>query len=206
MRLRSTLMAMALVATLGACVSGYTLIAASAPVKVATGEMTVTPSIAWNKAPRVYDQPKYEEVWTADGVLLNQVTFYAGVPEGQALIKQKKKDEKQAPLFNATMLPQEVAEFVESTYRVVTGSTVFTVSSLKPAAFAGGQGFQLDFDYVLQADEVKRKGRAIGAIKNKKLYMMVYEGTATHYYDLYLAEFDKIVSTAQILNAGAQTS
>jgi hypothetical protein len=60
----------------------------------------------------------------------------------------------------------------------------------------------MDFDYVLQSDEVKRRGRAIGAIRDKKLYMMVYEGTATHYFDLYISEFDRMVTSAQIPGTG----
>jgi hypothetical protein len=200
--MRRFFMTCTLAAVLAGCASGYTLVPAAVPAKVAAASFTVTPSAAWNKAPRGVDQPKYEEVWTADGPLLNSVTFYGGVPEGKALIKQRKKAEQQAPLFKASMLPQEVAEFVESTYRVTSGSTAFTVSSLRPATFAGAQGFAMDFDYVLQSDEVKRRGRAIGAIKDKKLYMMIYEGTATHYFDLYASEFDKVAASAQIISAG----
>ncbi len=198
---RKLVTVLALTAMLGACATGYSLIAAATPVAVADGGMTVTPGVAWNKAPRSSDQPRYEEVWTADGVLLNTITFYGGVPEGKALIRQRKSAERQAPLFKANMLPQEVAEFVESTYRVLSGSTVFNMESLKPAIFAGEQGFQLDFNYVLQSDELKRKGRAIGAIKNGKLYMMMYDGTATHYFDAMAGEFDRVVKTARISGA-----
>lgn len=195
---RKLMSVMIVAAMLGACATGYSLIAAATPVKVADGGMTVTPSVAWNKAPRGYDQPRYEEVWTADGILLNTVTFYAGVPEGKALIRLRKSAERQAPLFKAAMLPQEIAEFVESTYRVLSGSTVFNVESLKPSVFAGEQGFQMDFNYVLQSDELKRRGRAVGAIKNGKLYMMLYDATATHYFEATAAEFDRIAKSAQI--------
>jgi hypothetical protein len=199
--MRRLMMTCTVATFLAGCAGGYSLVPAAVPAKVAAASFIVTPSVAWNKMPRGYNQPKYEEVWTADGPLLNTVTFYGGVPEGKALIKQRKKAEQHAPLFRATMLPQELAEFVESTYRVTSGSTAFSVSSLKPATFAGARGFSMDFDYVLQSDEVKRRGRAIGAIKDNKLYMMIYEGTTTHYFDLYAREFDRVAASAAIITA-----
>jgi hypothetical protein len=186
---------------LAGCAGGYTLVNQAAPIVVAKA-MTVTPSVAWNHAPRRTDQFAYEEVWTADGVLLNQVTFYGGVPEGKKLIRQQKRDEQQVPVFRATMLPQELAEFVEGNYRVLSGSTAFTVEAVAPASFAGSDGFTMDFKYVLQSDEIKRRARATGAIKNGKLYMMIYEGTETHYFPAYLSEFEKLVRSVQINVAG----
>jgi hypothetical protein len=200
--IKKKLLPVCVVLALSACASvGYTLISATVPVKVANSMMTVTPGIAWNKMPSQFDQPKYEEVWTADGVLLNTLTFYAGVPDGKALIRQRKSAEKQAPLFKSSMLLPEVAEFVESSYRTLTGSPVFNVSALKPASFGGLPGFDLAFDYVLPSDEVKRKGRAVGAIKDGKLYMILYDGTATHYFDAYTSEIEQVVASVTFASA-----
>jgi hypothetical protein len=195
------LVTVATISLLAGCAQTYSLINQSAPVVVAKG-MSVTPAINWNKVPRRADQLAYEEVWTVDGEQLNQVTFYSGIPEGKKLIRQRKKDEAQVPVFKASMLPQELAEFVEGNYRVLSGSTAFTVEKIAPATFAGSSGFVMDFAYVLQSDEVKRRARATGAVKGGKLYMMIYEGTQTHYYPAYLSEFEKLVNSAQITVAG----
>jgi hypothetical protein len=200
---RSAILALIPALFLNGCATGYSLVAAATPVKVAEGAMIVTPSLAWNKVPRSYDQPRYEEIWTSDGALLNSVTFYAGVPDGKALIRQRKSAERQAPLFNATMLPQEIAEFIESTYRVLSGSTVFQMQSLKPAAFAGEQGFLMEFTYILQSDELKRRGKAVGAVKDGKLYLVMLDAAATHYFDAQVAEFDRIVASAQVTGTSA---
>ncbi len=199
--MRKILITATLLSLAAGCAQGYSLVSPSTPVVVAKG-MSVTPSISWNKVPRRMDQMAYEEVWTADGELLNQVSFYAGIPDGSKLIRQRKKDEAQVPVFRANMQPQELAEFVEGNYRVISGSTAFTVEKIVPANFAGASGFAMDFAYILQSDEVKRRARAIGAVKDGKLYMMIYEGTQTHYYLAYLGEFEKLVSTARIAAAG----
>jgi hypothetical protein len=173
------------------------------PTAVGKASMTVTPSTSWNKVPSFLSatggttiNPK-AEVWTQDGPLLNQLTFYGGIKTGEGLFKLPSRADTKAPLFNPSMLPQEVVEFVEKSYRVQTASPIFNVTNVKPASFSGQQGFQFDFDFTTQ-DEVRRNGRAAGAIKNGQLFLVVYEGASVYYFDRNLAEFDKIVASAQI--------
>lgn len=187
--------------SLSGCVA-YSIVP-PAPTSVGKGSMTVTPTSAWNKVPSFMSatggasiNPK-AEVWTLDGPMLNQLTFYGGIKSGEGLFKLPSRADTKAPLFNATMLPQEVVEFVEKSYRVQTASPIFNITNLKPTTFSSLQGFQFDFDFTTQ-DEVRRKGRAAGAVKNGLLYLIVYEGATVHYFDRNLAEFDSLISSAQL--------
>jgi hypothetical protein len=180
---------------LSGCVA-YTLVPAQTTA-VSKAGMSVTPSTAWNKSPSNPGLNGIAEVWTQDGPLLNQLTFIAGLKDGQTLIKPAPGAGTKPPLFKSAMLPQDIVEFVEKSYRVQTSSPIFNVTNVKPSTFSGQSGVQFDFDFTTQ-DEVRRKGRATGAVKNGMLYLVIYEGAAVYYFDRNLAEFDKIVASAQI--------
>ena len=201
MRLKLLLPVMLAVALSG-CVAAYTLVPPqTATVSKAT--MSVTPASSWNRAPASVGMSANgalngkAEVWTLDGPALNQITFFGAIKDGEALIKAAPGAQTKPPLFKSSMLPQEVVEFVEKSYRVLTGSPVFQVSDVRPAQFGGEQGFRFDFSFTTQ-DEVRRKGRAVGTIRNGQLYLMVYEAAAIHYFDRNLAEFDSMAQGAKI--------
>lgn len=173
---------------------GYSLVPPQ--TTLVASAFNVTPKYAWNKQP---DTPGLEhaEIWTQDGPALNRVIYFGGIKDGEAMIKTPSGAEAKAPKFKSSMLPQEVVEFVEKSYRVQTSSPAFTVTSLKPITFSGQPGFSFDFDFTTK-DEVRRKGRAAGAIKNGSLYLIIYEGAAVYYFNRNLPEVDQIISSAQL--------
>ena len=181
---------------LGGCVSGYTLVQADS-VAIARGTMKVHPSIAWNKVPRTaFDVPN-EEAWTQNGVLLDSVTFIGALSDGEAIAKQRKKDDRKVPVFRSNMTPQDLVSMVESYYRIKGQITVFETTGVKPVTFLGRPGVEFNFDYV-GADDVKRRGRSFLAIVDGKLYFMALDGTALHYFDAALPEFVAIAASATI--------
>ena len=194
MRMRTAIVGLAVCGFLGGCAVGYTLVS-PAQVSVAKGAMKVKPSIAWNKAPKsFYDIPQ-EESWTQNGPLLDSVTFVGGVKDGEAITKQRPKDDRKVPVFRPGMSPQDLVSMIESLYRIKAGATVFETTAVKPATFLGAPGVQFDYDYV-GSDEVKRRGRSIFAIIDGKLYLAALDGAAVHYFDAALPEFEAIVASA----------
>ena len=181
---------------LSGCVAGYTLVS-PAPVTVAKGAMKVTPSRAWNRAPKsAFDIPNQEN-WTQNGPLLDGITFIGAVTSGQAIAKQKPKDDRKVPVFRADMTPQDLVSMIESYYRIKAGATVFQATGVKPASFLGAKGIQFDYDYVA-ADEVKRHGRSVLAVVNGKLFLVSLDGAALHYFDAALPDFETLVKSATI--------
>jgi hypothetical protein len=98
-------------------VTGYTLVS-PAPVKVAKSTMKVTPSLPWNRAPKSALDVPSQEVWTQNGPLLDEITFIGGVTSGQAIAKQRPKDDRKVPVFRADMSPQDLVSMIESYYRI----------------------------------------------------------------------------------------
>lgn len=187
---------MALALALSGCVAGYTLVKPE-PVSVAAGSMKVTPAVAWNKVPRSgLDIPK-EESWTQNGVLLESVTFIGGLKDGEAIAKQRPKDDRKVPVFRSDMTPQDLVSMIESFYRIRGRISVFETKGVKPTTFLGQQGIEFDFSFV-GADDVKRRGRSMLAVVNGKLYFIALEGTALHYFDAALWEFHSLAASATV--------
>jgi hypothetical protein len=61
----------------------------------------------------------------------------------------------------------------------------------------GYPGFQFDFEH-LDSDELWRKGRAVGAVIDGRLYLLLYDATRSHYYASALPDFEAIASSARI--------
>lgn len=181
---------------LSGCVPMYTLVKPE-PVKVCQGAMRVTPNVAWNRAPRWSLDILQEESWTQNGPILDSIEFIGALPDGQAIAKQRPKDDRKVPVFRSTMTPEDLVSMVESYYRIKVGATVFEAVSVKPAKFVGTTGIEFNYNYV-GADEVKRRGRSLVAIVDKKLYLMSLDGAALHYFDAALPAFEALAASATI--------
>lgn len=181
---------------LSACAPSYTLIAA-APAAVARNSIKVTPGTAWNKSPKTPLDVAWEENWTENGALLDHITFVGGLPDGQAIAKQRRKDDRQVPIFHANMTPQDLVAMIESYYRIKAGATVFETKGVEPVVFVGKPGLRFDYLFV-GADEVRRRGQTILAVSGNKLYMMSLDGAEIHYFDAALVDFSKMATSARL--------
>ena len=163
---------------------------------VAKGAFTVRPSSAWNVVPKEASRTRWEEVWTQNGPLLDTVAFLGGMPEGETVVVQNKKDEQRVPLFRANMSPEDLASMVEASYRI-RGVTVFNVESVNPVEFLGGQGIRVRFNYA-PSDGITKRGDCVLRIIDKKLYVMKLEGVSSHYFSAAVPEFELLVTTAAL--------
>ena len=181
--------------------SGYYTLVRPQPQEVARDSMVVTPTIAWNRARRTTYDISREENWTLNGPLLDSLTFIGGLEPGKTVVRQRRREERQVPLYRADMSPPEIASVIESFYRIRAGSVRFEMTGLRPRTFLGHPGFQLDFDH-LDSSEIERRGRVVGAIVGDRLYLVLLEGTRMHYFGAALPEFERIVESAT-LNASS---
>jgi hypothetical protein len=170
------------------------------PRRVARERMEVTPGIAWNRSPRGPQEITREENWTLNGPHLDNLTFIGGVKSGEPLVRhQRRSDWRQVPNFRADMSPTDIIGIVETFYRVRGGSVSFDVKSVQPRQFLGGQGFQFDYER-LGGDEVRRLGRGAAAVISDRLYMIVFDAAAMHYFPVGLPEAERIMASARLLS------
>jgi len=175
---------------------GYTLVRAR-EVRVGDHSLAVTPPREWNKvSARVFTDIRDVEDWTQNGPYLDGISFVTGLKDGKALVYQRSRDDRQVPKFRSNMTPPEIAAMVESLFRVRGGAVEFTTTSLAPRPFLGANGFQYDFEH-LDSDEVRRRGRAVAAVVDGKLYLILFDAARSHYFNALLPDFEAIVSSAR---------
>lgn len=166
-------------------------------VSVGNGQMLVTPARPWNKQRRFFfDDVHWVEDWTLNGPLLDSMMFISGLPNNRTLVRQRRTDDQQVPVFRSNMTAPEVASMLESAYRVRGGAVDFRMLSLTPRPFMGHSGFQFDYEH-LDGDEVWRKGRAVGAVINGKLYLIMLDAARSHYFPETLRDFEALVASAR---------
>ena len=177
---------------------GYSLIRART-VLVGDGSMAVTPAREWNKVSTVWaiDDIRAVEDWTLNGSSLDSLSFVTGLKGGRYIIRQSKRAAQQVPKFRSDMTAPEVTAMLESFYRVKAGTVDFRTIGLSPRQFMGHPGFQFDFDH-LDTDEVWRRGRAVGAVIDGRLYLVLLDGARSHYFNAALPDFEAVASSARL--------
>jgi hypothetical protein len=177
---------------------GYSLVRA-VPRTVGDGSMAVTPPREWNRVSSLWaiDDIRAVEDWTLNGPYLDSISFVTGLRGGRYIIRQNRRDAQQVPKFRSDMTAPEIAAMLESFYRVKAGTVDFRTTALLPRQFMGYPGFQFDFDH-LDSDEVWRRGRAVGAVVNGRLYLILLDGTRMHYFANALGDYEAVVNSARL--------
>jgi hypothetical protein len=167
-------------------------------VQVGDGSLAVTPPRPWNRTRRLFlfDDVRWVEDWTLNGPLLDGMSFVTGLPSGKYLIRQRRTEDRQVPKFRSDMTAPEITAMLESLYRVRGGSVDFRTTSLQPRPFLGANGFQFDFEH-LDTDELWRRGRAVGAVIDGRLYLVLFDAARSHYYGNAVGDFEAIVASAR---------
>ena len=182
--------------------AGYKLMRAGQSVIVAKSTLQVTPATDWN---RLGARPgRNAESWTLDGLSLNDLTFYGGISDGETLFRDANKKTKPLPRFSSKMLIPDIAQLFESSYRVSNSTSLMTIDSIEPTSFAGKAGFRFAYSFVIQNEEVRRKGEARGAVIGGKLYMATFEAPVIHYYDAGISQFRKVADSATLVALGTR--
>lgn len=199
------ILAMAAAAALGACSSTggaggfgspYSLVRAGQTVVVGSGAMSVVTPREWNRQGGFsFTDVRWVEDWTLNGPYLDGISFVTGLPNNKRLIWQEYKADRQVPRFRSDMTAPEIAGLLETLYRIEGGTVDFRTLSLAPRSFLGANGFQFDFEH-LDGDEVWRKGRAVGAVIDGKLYLIMLDAARAHYYAQALPDYEAMVQSA----------
>jgi hypothetical protein len=177
--------------------SSYALVRVQ-PVSVGDGSLIVTAPRPYNRHRSfLWQDVRDVEDWTLNGPYLDGISFVSGLKSGAYLVRQSKRADQQVPKFRSDMTPPEIAAMLESLYRVRGGAIEFRTLSLQPRPFLGANGFQLDYEH-LDSDELWRKGRAVGAVIDGHLYLILFDAARSHYYGTILPDFESIVASARL--------
>ena len=166
-------------------------------VRVGDDSVAVTPPREWNRiAGTLFRDIREVEDWTQNGPYLDGISFVTGLKDGKALVRQRSRDDRQVPKFRSNMTPPEIAAMIESLFRVRGGAVDFNTTSLAPRQFLGATASSWIIDH-LDGDEVRRRGRAVGAVIDGRLYLVLFDAARSHYFDALLPDFEAIVTSAR---------
>lgn len=189
-------LALAAAALLAACVS----ITLQKPGTVRVGALQVTAQDSWNVLPAAMTPfaRKGAQVWTRDGVLLDRLMIIPSVPEGEPLFSEPDKAIA-LPRFKADMLPDEIAQFTESSLVKLLGEggTVVKTANLRPARFGEQRGVMFDLRATLTEGPAYR-GTAGAFIASGQLNMVLFIGADPHYYDRSRPAAEAVITSARL--------
>ena len=178
-------------------ISDYSLVRVHR-VQVGDGSLSVAPPRPWNRhRSTLFEDVRDVEDWTLNGPILDGMSFVTGLKSGRYLIRQRKSADQQVPKFRSDMTPPEIVAMLETLYRVRGGTVEFRTLGLQPRPFLNANGFQLDYEH-LDSDELWRKGRAVGAVINGQLYLILLDAARSHYYDTTMPDFEAVVASARL--------
>jgi hypothetical protein len=176
--------------------AGWTVMTGGQQIAVAKSSLTLTPKTDWNRSSA---RPSTKgELWTLDGASLNELTFYAGIGQGEPLFKERQKAVKPLPKFSAAMLPTDIPQFLEESLRVQLDTAAFTVESVAPATLAGKDGVQFSYRYTVEADNLERRGEARAAVIGGKLYLINFVAPKIYYFDRDIAGVRAMMDSAKL--------
>ena len=159
-------------------------------------------SVTTNKKWSQFQDKEYNFLfWTVDGYTLERIVFFKPIEEGKSLFDHdsffSKEDEKR-PIFDSKLNKFEIKEFFENCIIWSREFTNFETTNIKNYKLGDIDG--VSFDIKAQNElGLNYKGFAVVGIKNKKFYSVYFIATEIEFYDKYMEEAKKIISSIKIL-------
>lgn len=179
------------------------LIAGCASIEKVEGEQTLNKRLsvqlptAWNRI-AINNQPY--ELWTQDGVALDQLRIWAAVAPGQTLIRVPNTPMGQkpprVPTYAANMTPDQIVSLFEILY-AVDGSQV-RITRVEPGTFAGEKGVRFEFSVTRKSNDLQLKGVGWAAVRNNELYAATFMAPELSFYKRLLPQAEGVVASARI--------
>ena len=195
---RMSLLSLMVVLWCSACATTGPPFVAVGPGTVTAGSMQISADGAWNQESRTPTLKSGGQIWTRDGLLLDRLIIVPDIADGETIFVPRDKSEP-LPSFSSDMLPNEVAELVESSVVGMFGEGAVTVetSGLRPHRFTTNRGFLFDLE-VTVGDGPDYRGMAGGFIAGEKLYLVIFFGADPYYWKKHLPAAQQVIESARV--------
>jgi hypothetical protein len=177
-------------------VAANSLISPGPQSKIARSTLSAKPAYEWNKLS--LRGGKNVEVWTIDGDQLNKITFYGAIQVGKPLYREVDKKERPLPRVTPNMLITDIPTLLESSYRSQFSVSQMSIDSQEPMLVGGYKGIKFTYTFTRQDEDVVRKGEAVGAFVKDRLYLVVYEAPAIHFFEKDVEKFRQLAATLRM--------
>ena len=109
----------------GQALAGWKLVSPAKPATIGKSTLSVTAGEEWNR--NTYRPIKKGELWTLDGLGLNELYFVTGLVAGEPLYRELDKKNKPLPKLGKAMQLTDIPDFFESSQRVALNTSLWWV-------------------------------------------------------------------------------
>lgn len=157
--------------------------------------LSVTLDGSWNHL----DFPgiKPAQVWTMEGVTVDEFLIYAGIRDGQTMHPENNSASNQRNfVFRSAMQTEEIVSMFEGV--LSREGATFRLLKLEPYRFAGRSGFRFEYERVRKVDNVQLRGVAFGAVDKGELFALVYHAPRLTFFPRHLAYVEAIAKNVTL--------
>ncbi|MGH6970296.1 MAG: hypothetical protein ACREEQ_01680, partial [Caulobacteraceae bacterium] len=132
------------------------------------------------------------KVLTVDGPLLDRLYLSEGLAPGASLVTSQVKD-KPTPIFKSDFTLEDTVQFVADSVAALGYDHVAT-ANLRPAKFGGADAVRFDLA-AKTSDGLDISGAGLTALKDGKLYVILFLAPSEHYYGAGLDEVNGVMAS-----------
>lgn len=149
----------------------------------------------WNRFGYYHFDPA--QVWTMEGLLIDQLLVYPGVANGKAMHPVNDPDAQNNVVFYANLSDQELVAMFE---KLLTRSgTELRMGKVEPFSFDGRKGLRFEFVRLGNADIPAYRGVGFAVIDKRELFALIYFAPRLGFFARYQARVEAIARSAKIL-------
>lgn len=140
---------------------------------------------------------KPAEIWTMEGVTIDEFLIYSGIKDGQAMHPEGGgSGQKKNFVFRSNMQVEAVVSLFEG---VLTrdGST-FKLTKLEPYPFGGRKGYRFEYERIRKFDNVQQSGVGFGAIDKGELFALIYQAPRLTFFPRHRERVEMIAKSVTI--------
>lgn len=141
------------------------------------------------------------QVWTMEGLPIDQLLVYAGIKEGDelsanSLVGNAAGASPKNARFRADMRPDELAGLFEG--MLTRDGSVFKLARLEPYSFGGGKGFRFEYNLVRKIDNAQLQGLGYGVVDKGELFALLYVAPRLTFFPRHQSRVEQMAKTARL--------
>jgi len=140
---------------------------------------------------------KPAQVWTMEGVTVDEFLIYSGIQGGQVMHPENASSSKLKNfVFRSAMQTEEIVSLLEGV--LSRDNSTFKLLKLEPYPFGGKKGFRFEYERIRKVDNVQLRGIGFGAVDKGELYALLYHAPRLTFFPRHQARVEAIAKTALI--------
>lgn len=159
--------------------------------------LSLTLPSAWNKFSQASGVPY--EVWTQEGIMLDQLRIWAAIKPEQALVVKPAADgakASQLPVFKTGLRPDQWVNLLETAY--ATDGSVVNVDKVEPTTWAGVKAVRFEFSLSRKHDDLALRGMGWATEHDQHFYAAVFTAPRLHFFGQLQPQVVTLVQSARI--------